>query len=240
MKSYKTYLAAGLLAATAFTTVAFAHGEGGIAAPETSNVNASFDIIHTKISTKGNEVVFHMGVRADVGKAKPKAVGTFANAEVYSYVWPTSLDSSTVGFEPKQGILALAVTYHPDFDDGAKGAKNRDVWHPHWIVLGPDDACGKGSLKVLDIPAGTKPKLPETWPGVPLLLSSPTYPLTLEKDTIEVRVPAAEIGAIETTSFDGVTSALKVNANVHAPLLCITNVFDIASGNLSLPGKVNK
>ncbi len=240
MKILPTVFAAGLLAATTLTTSALAHGEGGIKAAETSQVNASFDIVHTKISTKGNEVIFHMGVRADVGQEKPKAVGAFANSEVYSYVWPTSLDSSTVGFEAKQGILALAVTYHPDFDDGAKGAKNRDVWHPHLIVLGPDDACGKGALKVLDIPANAKPKLPETWPGVPLLISSPSYPLTLDKDTIEVRVPKSEIGAIETASFDGVTSALKVNANVHAPLLCITNVFDIASGNLSLPGKVNK
>jgi hypothetical protein len=39
-------------------------------------------------------------------------------------------------------------------------------------------------------------------------------------------------------SFDDVTSGLRVNASVHAPLLCIANVFDIASGNLSLPSKI--
>ena len=33
--------------------------------------------------------------------------------------------------------------------------------------------------------------------------------------------------------------ALKVNANIHAPLLCVTDVFDVASGDLSLPGKIN-
>ena len=38
--------------------------------------------------------------------------------------------------------------------------------------------------------------------------------------------------------FDGVTAGLQVNANIHAPLLCVTDVFDIASGDLSLPGKL--
>jgi len=27
---------------------------------------------------------------------------------------------------------------------------------------------------------------------------------------------------------------------VHNPLLCVANVFKVASGNLSLPGKVNQ
>ena len=35
-----------------------------------------------------------------------------------------------------------------------------------------------------------------------------------------------------------VTAGLKVNGNLHAPLLCVDNVFKVASGNLSLPGKV--
>ena len=40
--------------------------------------------------------------------------------------------------------------------------------------------------------------------------------------------------------IDGVTAGLRVNANIHAPLLCVTDVFDVASGNLSLPGAVNQ
>jgi hypothetical protein len=43
---------------------------------------------------------------------------------------------------------------------------------------------------------------------------------------------------LATASFDGVTAGLRINANLHAPLLCVANVFKIASGNLSLPGKV--
>ena len=39
-------------------------------------------------------------------------------------------------------------------------------------------------------------------------------------------------------SFDGVTAGLRIDGNLHAPLLCVSNVFKVASGNLSLPGKV--
>lgn len=177
-------------------------------------------------------------MRGKAGALRPKPTGAFAGSAVYSYVWPTSLDSESVGFEQGQGILALAVTFHPDFDDTADGSANRHVWHPHWVVLVPDEACGKGSLKVRDIPEGMTPKVPATWPKVPLLIDSPTYPTTLETDMVEVKVPASVIGASAGVRFDGVTSALKVNANLHAPLLCIANVFDVASGDLSLPGRV--
>jgi hypothetical protein len=51
-------------------------------------------------------------------------------------------------------------------------------------------------------------------------------------------VPVAAVGAIGGASFDGVTAGLRVNANLHAPLLCVEDVFKVASGNLSLPGKV--
>ncbi len=37
-------------------------------------------------------------------------------------------------------------------------------------------------------------------------------------------------------AFDGVTAGLRVSASAHQPLLCVVNVFDVASGDLSLPG----
>ena len=211
-----------------------------IASPADPAKAAPFDIVSTAVRSQGEEVVFQVRVRGEAGQLKPKATGQFAGSAVYSYVWPTSLNSASVGFEADQGILALAVTFHPDFDDAAGGGVNRFVWHPHWVVLTPDEACGKGALKVRDIPAGAKPKVPATWPGVPILIDSPTYPTTLATNTVEVRVPAAVIGAPEGVKFDAVTSALKINANLHAPLLCISDVFDVASGDLSLPGKISR
>lgn len=200
-------------------------------------VVASFDIIETSIVTKGDNAVFTTRVRGEAGKDKPDATGKFEGSSVYAYVWPTSLDSGAIGFDKGQGIVALAVTFHPDFDDAANGGKNRHVWHPHWVVLAKDKACGAG-LKVVDIPEGAKPKVPATWPGVPLLIDSPHYPTTFSGETVAVEIPLSLIGGIAGASYDGVTAGLKVNGNLHAPLLCVSDVFKVASGDLSLPGKV--
>ncbi|KQR76092.1 hypothetical protein [Rhizobium sp. Leaf341] len=230
-------LAAGaLIAGTAslWLTTAGAHS---IKADPADAVQASFDIVETTIVTKGDSAVFSTRVRGKAGVEKPAATGKFEGSDVYAYVWPTSLNSAEIGFDKDQGIVALAVTFHPDFDDAAKGGKNRDVWHPHWVVLAKDKACG-GGLKVIDIPKGTKPKVPETWPGVPLLIDSPDYPTILKGDAVDVTIPLSLIGGIAGASYDGVTAGLKVNGNLHAPLLCVSNVFKVASGNLSLPGKV--
>jgi hypothetical protein len=232
-----------LALSTALTLPAVAHGPrqhapGDIDSPRNAAVTADYDIMHAAIRIERDAAVFHMHVAGRAGATRPVATGQFPGAAVHAYVWPTSLDSATVGFEPGQGVLSLVVTFHPDFDDGAPGrVANRDVWHSHWVVLTPDDACGPGALKVRDIEAGRQPRLPADWPGVPLLISSPNLPPALAGDTIEVRVPLTDIPGIADARFDGVTAGLRVNANLHAPLLCVVNVFDVASGNLSLPGR---
>ncbi|MFC4194997.1 hypothetical protein ACFQFS_18435 [Novosphingobium lubricantis] len=248
------------LALAAFATPAFAHGhapasptpshehKGGIMSAPSKAVLAPFDIVHAKVTTDGNVAIFHMAVSGRAGTSQPAASGKFEGSRVFSYVWPTSIDPYEVGFEHGAGILALAVTSHPDFDDTPLFDENGDgnrandgkLWHMHWVVLGPDNQCGTGNLKVQDIAPGTKPRLPKTWPGVPLLLDSPGWQPSLTVDTVEVRVPFDDIGIVNRASFDGVTAGLRINASVHAPLLCVTDMFKIASGNLSLPGKTNQ
>ena len=255
----------GLLAATALSlgSAALAHGQrasvtdrippshehkGGIIAKASSAVLAPFDIVHAKITTDGNVAVFHMAVSGRAGASKPTPSGKFAGSQVFSYVWPTSIDPYEVGFEHGAGILALAVTSHPDFDDTPLFDENGDgslgndggLWHMHWVVLGPDDACGKGALKVKDIPDGANPRVPKTWPGVPILLDSPGWQPSIAKDSIYVRIPFDDIGIVKAAKFDGVTAGLRINASAHAPLLCVANVFKVASGDLSLPGKVEQ
>ncbi len=201
---------------------------------------ASFDITRTKISTEGNVAIFEIEVSGKAGEAKPKKSGKFAGARVFSYVWPTSIDPAEVGFEGKSGILALAVTIHPDFNDTPLFENDGAKWHTHWVVLTPDEACGPKGMKVKDIAEGAKPKLPKTWPGVPLFIDSPGYPPRFAGKTVKVKVPFDNIAAVESAKFDGVTSGLRVNESVHAPLLCIENIFKVASGDLSLPGQVSK
>jgi len=249
MKHFLAILAAAfaLSAPLAQAHDAAAH-QGGIQSAPSKAVKAPFDIVHTKISTEGNTAVFHVAVSGKAGASKPARSGKLAGSRVFSYVWPTSLDPATVGFEPKAGILAFAVTAHPDFDDTPLYDENGDgrldndgdLWHSHWVVLQPDAACGPDALKVVDIAAGAKPRLPKTWPGLPILIDSPGWSPVFKGNTLEVRVPFDDIGAVNAASFDGVSAALRVNASVHAPLLCVSDVFKVASGNLSLPGKTNQ
>lgn len=243
----KSIIAAMLACVTSLSVYADSGHSGGIMASKGQVELAPFDIIHTKITTEGNVATFHMAVSGRAGLSKPATTGELAGSSVFSYVWPTSIDSYEVGFEKGAGILALAVTAHPDFDDTPLYDENRDgntgndgnVWHSHWVVLKANEHCGEGALGVVDIPEDTKPRLPKTWPGLPILLDSPGWAPTFNAETVEVRVPFDEIAVIKNTNFDGVTAGLRVNQSVHVPLLCVVNVMDIASGDLSLPGRIN-
>lgn len=210
------------------------------------NTAASFDILAAHVHIDGRTATFHMTTNGVAGADKPKGVGELAGAPVHAYVWPTSLDPSVVGFESGTGILALATTSHPDFDDTPLYDENNDgelandgnEWHSHWVVLTPSDACGEGALGVRDIPEGATPRLPVTWPGLPLFIDSPGYTPQFLGAEVIVNVPFADADVVTGAKYDGVTSALRVNANLHAPLLCVTDIFDVASGDLSLPGIV--
>lgn len=238
------------IAATSPQTFAGGKHNGGIHSEpdQTGAIKPSFDIVHAKVTTQNSIATFHMGVAEHAGERKPAPMGKLAGSNVFSYVWPTSLNSGAVGFEDDAGILALAVTAHPDFDDTPLYDENADndlnndgnVWHSHWVVLQANEQCGEGALGVVDIPEGSTPKLPKTWPGLPILLDSPGWTPTFNDDTIEVKVAFDQTIDIASASYDGVTAGLRVNQSVHAPLLCVVDVMDIASGDLSLPGKVNQ
>lgn len=231
---------------------AFSMGKhsGGIHADRdpSGKTPATFDIVHTKITASNNIATFHMAASEKAGTSKPVASGKLAGSNVFSYVWPTSVNSDAVGFERDAGILALAVTAHADFDDTPlydensdnNPANDGDVWHSHWVVLKPNDQCGKGMLAVVDIPEGSSPTLPNTWPGLPILLDSPGWDPIFTNDTVEVKVAFDSNVDISDVNYDGVTAGLRVNQSVHAPLLCVVNVMDVASGDLSLPGKINQ
>lgn len=226
-----------------------AHDDGEpIHSDETADVAAEFDIVFAQVVQAGSNLIFQMIVADEAGATIPQLTGEVPGAAVLSYVWPTSLDTAIVGFESEQGILALAVTSHPDFDDTPLWDEDGDgnttndgaLWHSHWVVLVADDACGEGGLKVRDIPEGDTPAVPATWPELPILIDSPNYDPELFRDEVVVTVPHADLDYVETFNFDGVTAGLQVNANLHNPFLCVTGVEDIASGDLSLPGLMGR
>lgn len=223
------------------------HQDGAVLSTENSSVDPNYDILAAHVHREGRIVTFHMTLKGSAGGTVPKAAGQLGGAPVEAYVWPTSLPPESVGFEGADGILALVATSHPDFDDTPLFDEDGDgdvandgaAWHSHWVVLAPNESCGEGALSVQDIPDGATPKMPATWPGLPLYLDSPGFSPVLDGPEITINVSFADDVPVEGLSYDGATSALRVNQNVHAPLLCVIDVFDIASGDLSLPGRVD-
>lgn len=209
---------------------------------ETSEgIAPAFDITSAGATTDGRLTTFVMEVAGVAGSIKPTPIGQLKGARVESYVWPTSLDPSVVGFDPESGILALAITAHPDFDDTPLYDENGDGdpandganWHSHWVVLTEFEGCGAG-LKVRDVSPGVD-LLPATAPYLPIALDSPGMSPILDGSKATITVPVSDT---ENVSFDAVTAELQVNEEGSAPLLCVTGVHDVASGDLSLPGKV--
>ena len=226
------------LAASLMSQAAYAHE---ITSPVDREKSAAFDITEAGATTDGRLTTFAMELAGTAGSKKPKPIGQLAGAKVESYVWPTSLDPSVVGFDKESGILSLAITAHPDFDDTPLYDENGDGdpandgadWHSHWVVLVEDTACGAG-LKVRDVSPGVD-LLPATAPYLPIALDSPGMSPFLDGKTARITVP---LSAAKNASFDAVTAELMVNEMTEAPLLCVTGVHDVASGDLSLPGRV--
>lgn len=212
-----------------------------ITSPTDESTPAAFDITMAGATTDGRLTTFAMELVGEAGSKKPERIGQLAGAKVESYVWPTSLDPAVVGFDSKSGILALAITAHPDFDDTPLFDENQDGdpandgadWHSHWVVLVKDEACAAG-LKVRDVSPGVD-LLPATAPYLPIALDSPGMSPILSGRIAKITVP---VSATDNVSFDAVTAELQINENTAAPLLCVTGVHDIASGDLSLPGRV--
>jgi hypothetical protein len=233
-------LCTSALFSVALTVAASAHD---ITAKSDGKVPPAFDITKASATTDGRLVDFAMEVTGAAGSIKPLATGKLRGANVEAYVWPAKIDPSAVGFGKGSGILALAVTAHPDFDDTPLYDENNDGdpandganWHSHWVVLGEDKACRAG-LKVRDVSPGHD-VLPATGPGLPIALDSPGISPLLKGATVSITVPLKDQA---NAAFDAVTAELQVNAEGKAPLLCVTGVHKIASEKLSFPGTIAK
>jgi hypothetical protein len=165
---------------------------------------------------------------------------------VLGYVIPTSLSSMDVGFQEVEGIVALALTSHPDFDDTPLWDENADrdyandgiVWHPHWVVLRADDRVA-GGFSVLQFSGSPEGKLPPTNPGMPMFMDSPGFPVVTSGRDILVSVPAYRMNNRLDFSYDAVSCYLQVNTSrKDLPMLGVYQVYDIVSGDLSLPYRV--
>lgn len=193
--------------------------------------------------------IWNINVQGTAGKTTPTKVGQLDGAPVLGYVFPTSLQPTDVGFNQTEGIVALALTSHPDFDDTPLWDENSDqiynndgiIWHPHWVILHEDKRVA-GGLSVKQFKkADETVVLPPTNPGMPMYMDSPGYPVTSKNNNIKVVVPDYRMNNKTGFSYDGVTVFMKVNtSNDQLPMLGVYEVFSVASGDLSLPFKVKK
>jgi len=219
-------------------------------AQEKNYKNDDFQIKSVQVSHKASLgiTVWEITVNGKAGNTTPTKVGQLDGAPVLGYVFPTSLQPTDVGFSQTEGIVALALTSHPDFDDTPLWDENNDkifnndgvVWHPHWVVLHPDQRV-KGGLAVKQIKkADDTVVLPPTNPGMPMYMDSPGFPVTTTGNTITVVVPDYRMNHQTNFSYDGVAAFMKVNtSNAELPMLGVYEVYSVASGDLSLPYKVN-
>lgn len=215
-------------------------------AQEKNYKNDDFQIKGVHVSHMPNLgiTVWEISVNGKAGNTTPLKVGQLDGAPVLGYVFPTSLQPTDVGFNQTEGIVALALTSHPDFDDTPLWDENNDkvfnndgvVWHPHWVILQQNQRV-KGGLAVKQFKkADESVVLPPTNPGMPMYMDSPGYPVTTMGNTITVVVPDYRMNHQTSFSYDGVAVFMKVNtSNDQLPMLGVYEVYSVASGDLSLP-----
>jgi len=238
-----------LLAFVIFTTPSiFGQGEH-----EDPNFKTTPDLKITQTSIifddRLEQLIFSIEVQGMAGKSVPRAVGKMDGAPVLGYVFPTTLNPGDVGFSHTEGIVALALTSHPDFDDTPLWDEDSDkdyhndgvIWHPHWVILHEDERVAGGlSVKQFDS-ANPSVTLPPTNPGMPMYMDSPGFPVITKGNMIRVIVPIYRINNKTKFNFDAATAYMQVNgSNSELPMLGVYSVYSVASGDLSLPYSVVK
>jgi len=213
--------------------------------------NKNFEIKKVSVSHHPSisSTIWKIEVTGSAGETTPEPVGQLNNAPVLGYVFPTTLKPTDVGFNQTTGIVALALTSHPDFDDTPLWDENNDknyandgiIWHPHWVIL-TEDKRVEGGLAVKQFDkADTTVILPPTNPGMPMYMDSPGFQVITKNNTISVIVPDYRINNQTNFKYDGVTCFMQVNTEKkEMPMLGVYKVYSVASGNLSLPYGVKK
>ena len=229
-----------------YSLPSFSQGEN-----EDPDFKTSDDLIIKKAEGVYDENLEHLilsiSVQGKAGRSVPNPNGALDGAPVLGYVFPTTLSSTDVGFNKTDGIVALALTSHPDFDDTPLWDENFDsnygndgiVWHPHWVVLTKDERV-KGGLAVKQFePADEQVSLPPTNPGMPMYMDSPGFHVISKGSQIKVVIPAYRVSGKTDFKFDGVAAYMQVNtSDKNLPMLGVYAVYSVASGDLSLPYSV--
>jgi len=225
-------------------------------APGAQYNNSDFKLKKAEVTyeSRYDALVFEIQVEGQAGKTVPVPVGSMSGAPVLAYVFPTTLKSTDIGFSPTEGIVAMAITAHPDMDDTPLWDENNDgkydndgvIWHAHWVVLNKDTRA-PGGLSVKEFKSGDKTViLPKTAPGMPIFFDSPGFNIVKQGAAIRVIVPAFRMNHQKDFKFDAVSCYMQMSHGTDhknhgsEPILGVYNVYGVLSGNLSLPYMVKK
>lgn len=224
---------------------------------EKSNINETdykitgASVTHNK---KWGQLEFEINVQGQAGRSVSSPAGQMNGAPVDGYVFPTTLSSEDIGFSKTDGIVALALTAHPDFDDtplwdedgDGDYANDKIIWHPHWVVL-VEDKRVPGGLSVKEFNAADKSVvLPKTNPGMPMYMDSPGFQVVTEGKSIRVVVPDYRVRFKTDFKYDAVGAYMQLStgeggahlADGKMPMLGVYKVYSVLSKNLSLPYQV--
>lgn len=216
-------------------------------------VEADYKIVAASVThnKKWAQMESEIQVQGKAGRSVSKPAGQMHGAPVDGYVFPTTLKSEDTGFSPTEGIVALALTAHADFDDtplwDEDGDSNYDndkiVWHPHWVVL-VEDKRVDGGLSVKEFKAGNPSVvLPKTNPGMPMYMDSPGFQVITEDNAIRVVVPDYRVRFKTNFKYDAVAAYMQIDTgggNAHTaagymPMLGVYKVYSVLSKKLTLP-----
>lgn len=237
-----------------FSLVIFLFGSINVQAqqgPEHFKSSTNLDITNADVRymPELEILVFEIQVRGQAGTTIPTEAGQLDTAPVLGYVFPTTLSPNAVGFNDVEGIVALALTSHPDFDDTplwderGDGKYDNDgvIWHSHWVVLNSDDRVA-GGLSVREFEEDDEfVTLPPTNPGMPMYMDSPGFQVITRENRIFAVVPLYMVKGSIDFRFDAVSAFMRVNtSDASRPLLGVYDVYSVLSGDLSLPYKVTK
>lgn len=212
-------------------------------------VDSNFNLTSTIATYNEDLEQIEMTIEVEglAGSTVPIPAGQLDGAPVLGYVFPTTLNSNDVGFGNTDGIVAMALTSHPDFDDTPLWDENNDqdyandgaVWHPHWVLL-VDDTRVDGELSVKQFEMGDpNVELPPTNPGMPMYMDSPGYQVLTDGNSITVVIPSAFVNNKTDFNFDAVAARMQVNtSDANLPMLGVYEVYEILSEDLSLPYQV--
>ncbi|MBX3184595.1 MAG: hypothetical protein KF915_18345 [Polyangiaceae bacterium] len=211
-----------------------------------SELSDPFDVqaAVARYSAEQDSFILSMRVSGAIGSVEPEPVGSVDGAPVLGYVFPTTIPPSALGFKGIEGIVVLAVTSHPDFDDTPLWDETRDgdysndggFYHVHWAVLVEDT----GSPAGFSVPSQSdESMLPPTAP-MHMYLDSPGYHTFANGDELSVVIPAWHLRGVEGFSYDALTAQMRVDGSGHAHVLRVEQVYSVLSGDLSLPLSVSK